>query len=85
MLHTHAQVKVIGANGQIYLGKRLAGKMVLIEQVTEDTWILKPGTFVPDSEQWIHQPPHQEKLDRAIAWAANNQPQDNFEAFISGG
>jgi hypothetical protein len=49
----HQQVKVIGANGQISLGKEFAGKMVVIDQISDGTWIIKSGEFIPDSEKWL--------------------------------
>jgi putative transposon-encoded protein len=43
-MHIHQrQVKTIGSNGQISLGKEFAGKMVLVEQIEEGTWIIKCG------------------------------------------
>ena len=32
-MNTHQQVKTIGANGQLSLGKEFAGKMVLVDQI----------------------------------------------------
>ena len=55
MISHHAQVKVIGINGQVSLGKEFAGKMVVVEQVEKGTWIIKCGEFIPDSEKWLHQ------------------------------
>jgi hypothetical protein len=75
----HHQVKVIGHNGQLSLGKAFAGQMVLIDQVDNGTWIIKTGSFIPDSERWLHSGDNLEKLDRALYWAENNQPKDNFE------
>ena len=49
------QVKIVGMNGQLSLGKAFAGQMVVIEQVDEGTWIIKTGTFVPDSEKFLHE------------------------------
>ncbi len=73
------QVKVIGANGQVSLGKEFAGKMVLIDQVDEGTWIIKSGEFIPDSEKWIYQDNNLSKLEKAIDWADKNEPIDNFD------
>jgi len=78
----HAHVKIVGNNGQLSLGKELAGKMVLIDQVDEGTWIIKSGEFIPDSEKWLHQAPHSQKLDHALQWAKNNPPVDNFDQLI---
>jgi hypothetical protein len=75
----HHQVKVIGNNGQVSLGKEFAGKMVLIDQINEGTWIIKSGAFMPDTEKWLHQEPHRQKLDQALKWAEKNEPVDNFD------
>ena len=45
----YPQVKLISANGQVYLGKAFVGKMILIEQTDEGTWIIKTGEFIPTS------------------------------------
>ena len=39
----HQQVKVIGGNGQLSLGKEFAGQMVLIDQLDNGTWLIKTG------------------------------------------
>jgi len=76
------QVKVIGINGQVSLGKEFAGKMVMINQVDEGTWIIKAGEFIPDSEKWLYQNNAAAKLDRAIEWAKTNPPKSNFDKVI---
>ncbi|HLD84452.1 MAG TPA: hypothetical protein VI844_01630 [Coxiellaceae bacterium] len=48
-----AQVKVIGSNGQISLGKEFAGKSVLVEQIDAYSWVIKTGQFIPDNEKWL--------------------------------
>ena len=78
------QVKVIGINGQVSLGKEFAGKMVLIDQVEDGTWIIKCGEFVPDSEKWLYQGNNLSKLDKAIDWAVKNKPSENFDDIIQG-
>lgn len=76
---TQTQVKIIGVNGQVSLGKEFAGKMVLIDRVDAGTWIIKSGEFIPDSEKWVQQSDHLAKLDKALAWAEKNKPVDNFD------
>ena len=80
-MHTQPQVKVIGSNGQLSLGKMWAGKTVLIDQTDEDTWVIKAGRFIPKSEEWLWQEEHLKKLDAALTWANQHQPHDNFESF----
>ncbi len=78
------QVKVVGNNGQLSLGKEFAGKMVLIVQVNDGTWIIKSGEFIPDSERWLHQKGQMAKLENAIDWAENHKPVDNFDKLARG-
>lgn len=78
------QVKVIGANGQVSLGKEFAGKMVLIELVEDGTWIIKTGEFIPDSERWLHQNNNLRKIEKALHWANKNKAKDNFDTIIQG-
>ena len=75
----HQQVKIIGTNGQLSLGKEFAGKMVLIDQIEEGTWIIKSGEFVPDSEKWLHRADDSKKIDTAVEWATQNKPSSNFD------
>jgi hypothetical protein len=80
--HAEQHVKIIGANGQLSLGKAYAGKMVLIEHTDVDTWIIKAGTFTPDSEKWLHTKENIAKLERALTWANKHPAQDNFEEVV---
>jgi hypothetical protein len=49
-------VKVVGANGQISLGKRYAGRQVLVEEREPGVWIVRTATVIPDNERWLHEP-----------------------------
>lgn len=78
-----AQVKIVGVNGQISLGKEFAGKTVLVDQVQPGSWIIKSGTFIPDSEKWLYANPEElAQLNRAIARAEKTKPIDNFDVLI---
>ena len=77
-----AQVKVVGANGQISLGKEFAGKTVIVDQVGEGSWVIKTGQFVPDSEKGIDEPKHSAKLEKATACVEPHEAVDNFEEMI---
>lgn len=76
------QIKIVGTNGQISLGKEFAGKKVLVDQLEPGTWIIRAGEFIPDSERWLYQGDHPERLDQAIEWAEKNPPADSYAAFI---
>jgi hypothetical protein len=81
-MNHNQQVKVIGSNGQLSLGKEFAGQMVLVDQLGDGTWIIKAGAFIPDSEMWLHRGEAALKLDKALAWAEANKPKDNFAEII---
>lgn len=83
-MSTHHQVKVIGANGQISLGKEFAGKMVMVDQLSEGTWIIKAGEFIPESEKWLYEGKNLLKLEKALEWAEKNKPKDNFDELAQG-
>jgi len=80
-MSTNTQVKIIGTNGQLSLGKAFAGKMVLIDQLDNGTWIIKAGEFIPDSEKWLYQNQGAAKLEKALEWAAKTKPTDSFNQF----
>ena len=54
-LASQPSVKVIGANGQISLGKQFAGRQVLVEESEPGVWMVRTATVVPDNERWVHE------------------------------
>ena len=54
-LASQSSVKVIGANGQISLGKQFAGRQVLVEESEPGVWMVRTATVVPDNERWVHE------------------------------
>ena len=75
-------VKVIGNNGQLSLGKEFAGKMVLIDQLDSGTWLIKAGTFIPESEKWLYTNGNLESLERGLKWIETHEPIDNFSEMV---
>ncbi len=73
---TAASVKVIGANGQISLGKQFAGRQVLVEEYEPGVWLIRTATVIPDNERWLQQPDAANDLGKALAWAQANAPVD---------
>ena len=71
-----AVVKLIGAKGQISLGKRYAGRQVLVEEQEPGVWLVRTVTVIPDNERWLHEAQAAGDLERALAWAATNPPND---------
>jgi hypothetical protein len=69
-------IKTVGANGQISLGKHLAGRQVLVEEQEPGVWLIRTATVVPDNERWVQTPAAAADLERALAWARDNPPND---------
>jgi hypothetical protein len=70
-------LKVIGANGQISLGKQHAGRQVLVEEREPGVWLIRTATVVPDDERWLQSAQPLADLENALAWAAANPPADS--------
>ncbi len=68
-LVSHSSVKVIGANGQISLGKQFAGRQVLVEESEPGVWMVRTATVVPDNERWVHGAVASADLSAALEWA----------------
>ncbi|QWF70385.1 hypothetical protein KEF85_13725 [Methylomonas paludis] len=68
--------KVIGANGQISLGKQFAGRQVLVEEQEPGVWLVRTATVIPDNERWLHLPQTAADLDKALAWAQAHPAND---------
>ena len=56
--------------------------MVLIDQLDNGTWLIKKGHFIADSEKWLYEDNGVGRLDKALSWAAKNNPRDNFEELV---
>lgn len=80
----YKQVKVIGMNGQLSIGKRFAGKTVQVDQIDKTTLVIKIGNFIPDSEKWLYQGENLAKLEKALEWTEKTIPSDNFDQFVEG-
>ena len=76
-LNTTPTVKVIGANGQISLGKQFAGRQVLVEEQEAGVWLIRTATVIPDNERWLHEPLLAAELSRALAWAEKHPATDD--------
>lgn len=70
-------IKMVGANGQISIGKQFAGRPVLVEEQEPGVWLIRTATVTPDNEQWLHEPQAAADLTRALDWAKNTTPNDS--------
>jgi len=75
-MNFQSSVKVIGANGQISLGKQFAGRQVLVEELEPGVWLVRTATVIPDNERWLHLPQAAADLDKAVAWAQAHPASD---------
>ena len=73
---TAPSVKVVGANGQISLGKQFAGRQVLIEEQESGVWLIRTATVIPDNERWLHGAQAAADLDRALEWSKQHPASD---------
>ena len=78
-----ATVKLVGANGQISLGKQFAGRQVLVEEKEAGVWLIRTATVIPDNERWLHEPQASADLTRAMAWSVQQAASDaNTDALL---
>lgn len=70
---TTPTLKTIGTNGQIALGKKYAGRHVLIEEQGEGVWLIRTARVIPDSEAWLHEEPAATDLQEALIHAARHR------------
>lgn len=71
------QVKVLGSNGQISLGKQFAGRQVIVEEREPGVWLIQAVTVIPDRELWVHQADVQQSLQRALESATSTAPSES--------
>ncbi|GDX58726.1 hypothetical protein LBMAG30_28890 [Comamonadaceae bacterium] len=69
-------VKVVGANGQISLGKQFAGRQVLVEEKEAGVWLIRTATVIPDNERWLHEAQAASDLARALEWSRQHPATD---------
>lgn len=67
-------MKTVGANGQVSIGKRYAGRQVVIDESEPGVITIRTATVVPDNERWLHEPETAASLKAAMQWAAANPP-----------
>jgi hypothetical protein len=75
-----SDVKVVGANGQISLGKQFAGTTVLVEEREPGVWLVRSATVIPDNERWLHEPDAARDLRMALDWASQHPPAESSVA-----
>ena len=76
MLSAPTVVKLVGANGQISLGKQFAGRQVLVEEREPGVWLVRTATVIPDNERWLHSEAASIGLREAMEWAQSHPASD---------
>ncbi len=77
------QTKIIGASGQISLGKQYAGQHVMIEEIEPGEWRIQTAITIPKSQAWVHTKDMQAALDSALTWAAKTPPKSTALATLA--
>ena len=77
------QTKIVGASGQISLGKQYAGQQVMIEEIEPGEWRIQSAITIPTSQTWVHSKEVQSKLDNALDWAGKNPPKQTTLTSLS--
>ena len=76
-LPSFTSVKGVGANGQISLGKHVAGRQMPVEEQEPGVWLVRTATVIPDNERWLHEPKTTADLARALEWARSDAASDD--------
>jgi hypothetical protein len=69
-----SEIKVVGKSGQISLGKAYAGKAVRVERREDGSILLTGVVMVPEDQLWTLEAPHRARIEKGLAWAAENEP-----------
>jgi len=67
-------LKMVGASGQVSLGKKYAGKYFEMIEWEDGTVVMVPMRVIPESEAWLHRPEIKAQLERADAWFREHPP-----------
>lgn len=78
------ELKIVGSNGQVCIGKEFAGKQIQLVKQDDSTIIIKKGQFIPDNEKWLYRDNNLEKLMKAVEEAEKTPRRaDNFEEIMN--
>jgi hypothetical protein len=73
-------IKTVGKNGQISLGKSLVGMNFIMEFQPGGDIVLKRALVIPANERWLHEPAMKKQLARADKWMnANPAKETNLD------
>lgn len=67
-------LKMVGASGQLSLGKQYAGRSFEVEVLPDGAILLKPSGVAEDADAWLHTPDLKERLRQADVWMDQHPP-----------
>lgn len=70
-------LKMVGASGQLSLGKQFAGRYLEVEVLDDGAILLKPMRVIPEADAWLYTAETRERLTQADAWMAANPPRES--------
>jgi hypothetical protein len=70
------EIKRVGQSGQITIGRKLAGKLLRVEELEDGRYVLTPVVDIPESQLWTLQEPHKSRIEKGLAWTAGNPPKE---------
>lgn len=69
-------LKMVGASGQLSLGKQYAGRYFDVEAQPDGAILLKPMRVIPESDAWLYTAEMRESLRRAEEWMDQHPPRE---------
>lgn len=78
-------LKMVGASGQLSLGKKYSGKYFKVTRQPDGAVLLSPMKVVPEDEAWLHEPAMRKRLKAADEWMAANPPAESKLGSLKGG
>ena len=77
-------LKMIGASGQLSLGKKYAGKYFEVTEREDGAIVMTPMRVIPESEAWLHTPEMRERLAQATQWMKEHPPAEtDIDEFLA--
>jgi|WetSurMetagenome_2_1015567.scaffolds.fasta_scaffold573490_2 hypothetical protein len=69
-------LKMVGASGQLSLGKQFAGCYFEVEVQPDGNILLRPMRVIPEADAWLYSPQMRDRVAAADAWMAANPPRE---------
>jgi hypothetical protein len=77
-------LKMVGASGQLSLGKKYAGKYFEVTEREDGAIVMVPMRVIPESETWLHTPEMRERLLQAEQWMKDHPPgETDLDEFLA--